>query len=77
MNSVRPIYKICKSNEIITLEALSDTVYEKCYFSSYTPGKPLENPRKIKTVDITTTTKCKTVLEYFTQLINTNGYAFM
>lgn len=77
MNQIRPIYKVCKNDEVITMEALSDTVYEKCYFDSYTIGEPLQNPRKVKTVDVTTTTKCKSVLEYFNQCVKTDGYIFM
>lgn len=77
MNQVRPIYKVCKNDEVITMEALNDTVYEKCYFHSYTIGEPLKNPRKVKTVDVIATTKCKSVSEYFNQLVKTEGYIFM
>ena len=47
-----PIYQIFKENEVITMEALSPTQYEKCYFSNYELGKPLENPRKTKIVNV-------------------------
>lgn len=34
-----PIVKITKQGEAITLEAISGTSYEKCYFNDYTVGK--------------------------------------
>lgn len=77
MDKPRPIYKACKNGEVITMEAITDTTYEKCYFKSFTYGEPLKNPRKVKIVDIKTVTKCKTVAEYFNQLVKTEGYATM
>lgn len=47
-----PIYIVSKTGEVITMEALTPTSYEKCYFPSYEIGKRLVNPRKVKVVNI-------------------------
>ena len=60
-----PIVKITKQGEAITLEAISGTSYEKCYFNDYTVGKTLVNPR---------TNQYPTVKEYFRHLIKDEGY---
>ena len=63
-----PIVSVTKTGEAITMEALTDHTYEKCYFPVYEIGKPLENPRKIKIVE------CINVEEYFDHMIETEGY---
>lgn len=65
-----PIYSISSSGEVITMEALSSTSYEKCYFPSYEIGKRLTNPRKIKIV------KVDSVEDAFKKFI-TSGYAII
>lgn len=66
-----PIYAISKTGEVITMEALSSTTYEKCYFPNYEIGKPLKNPRKVKVV------KVKDVSIIFKDFIRNNGYAII
>ena len=45
-----PIVKITTTGEAITMEAIDEYTYEKCYFPTYEVGKPLVNPRKTKIV---------------------------
>lgn len=68
-----PIVKITKQGEAITLEAISGTSYEKCYFNEYAVGKPLINPRKTKIVNLTSN-QYPTVKEYFRHLVKDEGY---
>lgn len=68
-----PIVKITKQGEAITLEAISGTSYEKCYFNDYTVGKPLINPRKTKIVNLKSN-QYPTVKEYFRHLVKDEGY---
>ena len=68
-----PIVKITKQGEAITLEAISGTSYEKCYFYDYTVGKPLTNPRKTKIVNLRSN-QYPTVKEYFRHLVKDEGY---
>lgn len=68
-----PIVKITKQGEAITLEAISGTSYEKCYFNDYTVGKTLVNPRKTKIVNLRSN-QYPTVKEYFRHLIKDEGY---
>ena len=67
-----PIVKITKSGEAITMEAIDEITYEKCYFPTYEIGKPLVNPRKTKIVKLD---KCrKNVYDHFKQLVSAEGY---
>ena len=47
-----PIVKITTTGEAITMEAINEYTYEKCYFPTYEVGKPLVNPRKTKIVKV-------------------------
>lgn len=67
-----PIVKITKGGEAITMEAIDETTYEKCYFPTYELGKPLVNPRKTKIVKLDNTGK--NIHDYFKQLISIEGY---
>lgn len=69
-----PIYKICSDDEIITLEKLDNTTYEKCYFSEYEYGEILENPRKVKRISIPINSDIQNVDDYFDHLIANEGY---
>lgn len=77
MSLPKPIYRITKNKEVITMEALSNITYEKCYFDDFEYGKPLQNPRKIKVIDVTTIGKYKSVDEYFKYLVNKEHYQFI
>ena len=47
-----PIVKVTTTGEAITMEAIDEYTYEKCYFATYEVGKPLVNPRKTKIVKL-------------------------
>lgn len=66
-----PIFQITKTGEAITMEALSEIQYEKCYFPEYKIGEPLKNPRKTKVVTV------KNVWDIFKECIKTKGYNYI
>lgn len=72
-----PIYKFCSNDEIITMEKLNDTIYEKCYFPDYEYGKTLKNPRKVKQISIPMSENIQNVDDYFNYLIEHEGYSRM
>lgn len=69
-----PILLISKNDEVITMEALTDNTYEKCYFPSYEIGKPLENPRKTKVVSLQSNGRFKNVRDFFAYQLKYEGY---
>ena len=70
-----PIVKVTKNGEVITMEAITEYTYEKCYFPTYEVGKPLVNPRKIKIVKLD---KCDIPInKYFKHLVSTEGYTYI
>lgn len=73
------IYKFCNSGDIITLEIINDHTYEKCYFSDYSLGDPLINPKRIKLVNCAQQLKDKLmdIHQYFNYLVAQNDYAIM
>lgn len=73
----RPIYKICKHNEVITIEALNEEIYEKCYFDKYEYDTPLESPRRVKRIRLKSASKCNTMRDYFNQLVRSDGYSYI
>ena len=73
MGLPNPIVKVSKNGEAITMEAIDEMRYEKCYFSTYEVGKPLTNPRKTKIVNIETT-GFSSMYDLFDNLIKTEGY---
>ena len=73
MGLPNPIVKVSKNGEAITMEAIDEMRYEKCYFSTYEVGKPLTNPRKTKIVNIETT-GFSNMYDLFDNLIKTEGY---
>ena len=67
-----PIVKVTITGEAITMEAIDEYTYEKCYFSTYEVGEPLVNPRKTKIVKLDN--YGKNVYDYFKQLVSAEGY---
>ena len=67
-----PIVKVTTTGEPITMEAIAEYTYEKCYFSTYEVGEPLVNPRKTKIVKLDN--YGKHVYDYFKQLVSAEGY---
>ena len=66
-----PIFMVSKSGEVITMEAISNNQYEKCYFLEYEVGKPLVNPRKVKVI------KTDDVRKYFKECVEEKGYSYI
>ena len=73
MNLPDPIVKVTKTGEAITMEAISESTYEKCHFDNYEIGKPLMNPRKTKLVNIDSS-GFSNMYDLFENLIKTEGY---
>lgn len=70
-----PIVKVTKIGEAITMEAIDDFTYEKCYFTNYEVGKPLVNPRKVKLVSLKA--QNITVHNHFKRLVDEERYVYI